>query len=227
MKTRTIGTVVALISSFTAISVADDSTPKMHPLEAACIEYEMSGQMQQGKSRQCHRDFAYEQFTIQETKVRFGGFSKTQNTHNIVIGKTIYAIDLSTNTGTKMVNPMYDAIIDALQDSDPEDMTEAVFAAMGFVATGASKTIAGAQCKVYNSDMIGTMCISDNGLMLEQIVMGNTQIATSVSIGESGDDADYLLYQSVPITDAPAMPDMPNIENLQDLQDLMNQSQNQ
>jgi len=227
MKTITISAVVALISGFSAISAADDSTPKLHPIEAVCIEYDMSGQMQQGKSRQCHRDYAYEQFIIQESKVSFGGFSQAQNTHNIVIGDTIYAIDLSTNTGTKMVNPMYDGIVNAMQDSNAEDMAEVFITAMGFVATGSSKTIAGAQCQIYSSDTIGTMCITDDGLMLEQSVMGNTQIATNVTIGDSGDDADYLLYQSVPITDAPAMPDMPSFENLQDLQELLKQGQQQ
>ncbi len=47
------------------------------------------------------------------------------------------------------------------------------------------------------------MCLTDDGLMLEQSFMGNNQVAVSVSIGDGGDDANYTLYQNVQITDGP------------------------
>ena len=214
MRPLNVCIVIALIAAFAAQSIADDSTPILHPVEAACIDYEMSGQMQLGTSTRCHRDFAYEQFEIQETSIGFGGFSQTQNMHNITIGNTIYAIDLSTNTGTQTTNPMYDGLIAALQDTDPDDMADAFIAAMGFTATGATKTIADATCNVYSSGMMGTTCLTDNGLLLEQSVMGNTQTAVSVSIGDGGDDANYTLYQTVPITQGPDLSNVPNLQNL-------------
>ena len=209
----------ALALAIPAITIADDSTPMLHPVEAACIDYEMSGQMQQGTSTRCHRDFAYEAFEIQETSIGFGGFSQTQNTHNITIGSTIYAIDLSTNTGTQTTNPMYDGLVAALQDTDPADMGNAFITAMGYTPTGATKTIADATCNVYSSAMMGTMCLMDNGLLLEQSVMGNTQTAVSVSIGDGGDDANYTLYQNVPITQGP------DLSNMGDWQQMMQQMQ--
>ena len=211
MKSVGVCVFIALVSAPSAMVIADDSTPILHPVEAVCIDYEVSGQMQQGTSTLCHRDFAYEQFEIRETSIGFGGFSQTQNMHNITIGDTIYAIDLSTNTGTQTTNPMYDGLVAALQDTDPDDMAAAFIAAMGFTATGATKTIAGATCDVYSSAMMGTMCLMDNGLLLEQSVMGNTQTAVSVSIGDGGDDANYTLYQTVPITQGP---DLSNLQNL-------------
>ncbi len=51
--------------------------------------------------------------------------------------------------------------------------------------------------------------------------MGNTQTAVSVSIGDGGDDANYTLYQTVPITDGPDLSNMPN------WQDLLDQGQQQ
>ncbi len=221
MKSVGVCVFIVLLSVPSAVAIADDSTPILHPVEAACIDYVMSGQMQQGTSTRCHRDFAYEQFEIQETNIGFGGFSQTQNMHNITIGDTIYAIDLSTNTGTQTTNPMYAGLVAALQDTDPADMADNFIAAMGFTATGAAKTIAGATCNVYSSGMMGTMCLMDNGLLLEQSVMGNTQTAVSISIGDGGDDANYTLYQTVPITAGPDLSNMPS------LQDLMNLGQQQ
>ena len=211
MRTLIFCSALSVLAAFSAQSSADDSTPILHPVEAVCIDYEMSGQMQQGTSTRCHRDFAYETFEIQETSIGFGGFSQTQNMHNITIGDTIYAIDLSTNTGTQTTNPMYAGLVVALQDTDPADMADAFIAAMGFTATGATETIAGATCNVYSSGMMGTMCLMDNGLLLQQSVMGNTQTAVSVSIGDGGDDANYTLYQTVPITQGP---DLSNLQNL-------------
>jgi hypothetical protein len=221
MKTICIGIVVFLIAGFGTQSFADDSTPKLHPVEAACIDYEMSGQMQKGTSTRCHRDFAYEQFDIQQMSIGFGGFSQKQNMHNIVIGNTIYAINLDTNSGTKTINPMYEQIVSALQDAGPEEMAVAFIAAMGFTTTGESRTIAGTMCEVYSSAMVGTMCLTKSGLLLQQSVMGNTQTAVKVSIGDGGDDADYELYLTVPITEGPDLSNMPS------LQDLMNMGQPQ
>ena len=216
MRTLIFCSALSVLAAFSARSSADDSTPILHPVEAACIEYEMSGQMQQGTSTRCHRDFAYEQYEIQNISIGFGGFSQSQNKHNIIIGNTIYSIDLDTNTGTQTINPMYDGIVAALQDTDPADMADAFIAAMGFTATGATKTVADTICNMYSSGMMGTMCLTDNGLLLEQSVMGTTQTAVSVSIGEGGDDDNYTLYQTVPITDGP---DLSNMLNLQDLID--------
>lgn len=210
-------TVLACTSSTTLL--ADDATPILHPVEAACIDYELSGQMQNGTIRRCHRNFAYESFEIQDMTVGFGGFSQSQQQHTITIGSTIYAINLTTNTGTQTTNPMYDQVAAAMQNTDPDDMADAFITAMGFTATGATKTVADTTCNIYNSNMMGTACLTDNGLMLEQSIMGNTQTAVSVSIGDGGSDEDYTLYQTVTISQGPDLSDMPS------LQDLMNQGQ--
>lgn len=208
-----------LIAAPVAYSLADDDTPMLSLIEAVCVDYEMSGDMQTGTTTRCHRDYGYEQYEIQNITIGFGGFSQTQNQHNITIGNTIYVIDLSTNTGTQTVNPMYDELVAAMQDSDPSEMNDTFMNAMGFTPTGATRTIADTTCNVYSSGMMGTMCMTEDGLLLEQEVMGNTMTATNVSIGEGGSDANYTLYQNVPITQGPDLSNMPS------LQDLMNQGQ--
>jgi len=211
---------IALVA-LAATPVIGDDQPQLHPIEAACVQYEMSGQMQNGTSTRCHRQFAYEQFEIQDVSVGFGGFTQSQNQHNITIGNVIYAINLATNTGTKTVNPFYDQIVNSMQGMDADDVADAYFQAMGFSPTGASKTVADIDCNVYQSSMLGIVCMTEDGLMLEQSFMGNTTIATSVDIGNGGDDANYTLYQDVPITAGP------DLSNMGDLQQMMQQMQQQ
>ena len=197
VKAVTLGVIVA------TPSYADDSTPRLHPTEKACVSYESSGQMMNGTTTRCHRDYAYEQFEIQNTEIGFAGMTQTQNQHTITIGEWIYAIDLQTNTGTKTANPMYAGLVSALEGSSPEEMSATFMSAMGMTATGDTKTIADTECNVYTSAQMGSVCMTEGGLMLEQSFMGNTQTAVSVAIGDGGDDANYTLYQTVPISDGP------------------------
>ncbi len=221
-KTSHLPVVIATLAITLTPACAEDNdgTPILHPVEAACIEYTMSGQMQNGTMTRCHRDNAYETYEIQNIKVGIAGFTQTQNQHTIIIGDTIYAINLATNTGTKTQNPMYEGVANAMQNADPEEVSDAFIAAMGFTSTGTTKTIADNTCTVYNSNMMGTVCLMENGLMLEQTFMGNSTVATSVMIGDGGDDANYTLYQTVPIN---AGPDLSNIPNLQDIMNQMPQ----
>ncbi len=197
------------------------AAPKLHPLKAACVTYQLSGQMQNGSTTRCHRKHAYEQYETQNITIGIAGFTQTQHQHTITIGDTIYAIDLEKNTGTKTKNPMYESIMNGMQDKDPEEMSDAFFTSMGFTATDNHKTIAGHQCQEYNSAQLGTVCLTDKGLMLEQNVMGNVTTATDVSIGDSGDEANYELYKNVPITEGP---NLSNGFDMESLQNLMNQS---
>ncbi len=183
--------------------IANDATPRLHPTEKACISYETSGQMMNGTTTRCHRDYAYEQYEIQNTEIGFAGITQQQDQHTITIGEWIYAINLQTNTGTKTANPMYDGLVSALDGSSPEEMSATFMSAMGMTATGETRVVADTNCNVYTSAQMGSVCMTDGGLMLEQEFMGTTQIAVSVSIGDGGDDANYTLYQSVPITDGP------------------------
>ena len=194
---------------------ADDGTPRLHPVEKACIEYELSGQMQSGTTVRCHRDYAYEQYEIQDITAGMMGITQETNQHVITIGDTIYSINLDTNTGTKTKNPMYEGLVSSLEDSSPEEMSATFLSAMGFTPTGDTMTILDETCQVYNSSMMGNACLTEDGLMLEQNFMGNVTRAVSVDRSTGGDDANYTLYENVTITDGPDLSNMPG--GLQDL----------
>ncbi len=200
----------ALAAAFPFASVSADDTPNLHPLEAACVEYEVSGDLQTGTVTKCHRDYGYEQYEIQMLTMSIAGMSQSTSQHNITIGDTIYAFDLSTNTGTKTINPMYEDIVASMQNTSPEEMGKSMVAAMGFAPTGETETVAGETCDVYASPQLGSTCLTAGGLVLRQSVFGDVRIATSVAIGDGGDDANYRLHETVPITDGP---DLSNILN--------------
>jgi len=188
---------------------ADPSTPKLHPVKKACITYELNGQMQSGTVTRCHRDYGYESYEIQNVQIGMGVFSQSQNTHTITIGNKIYAIDLSSNTAMKTTNPMYDGLVNALENSSPEQMGQSFISAMGMSPTNQTNTVAGEPCTVYASQMMGTACFTSDWLMLAQDVMGMGQTATSVDRSSGGDDANYTLYQSVPVSDGPDFSNLP------------------
>ena len=190
-------------------AAAESATPKLHPVEKACVTYDLGGQMQSGTLTRCHRDFAYETYEIQNVSIGFGGFSQTQTSHTITVGDTIYNVDTKAKTATKTDNPMYDSLVSALQNSSAEDMGSAFLDAMGMTSTGTTKTVAGETCTVYSSQMMGQACLSSDWLMLEQTVMGMTQTATSVSRDTGGDDANYTLYQTVSVSNGPDLSNLP------------------
>lgn len=201
---------LGIILLFATAIIEVTAQPKLHPTEAACVTYEMSGQMQNGSITRCHREYGYKQYEIQNITIGIAGFTQTQNSHNITIGDTIYAIDLENNSGTKTTNPMYQNLTSAMEDNDAEEMSDAFISAMGYSPTGETKTIADNECTVYDSGQAGTICLTAGGLMLEQIILGNATTAVDVAIGDGGDNANYTLYEQVTITDGP---DLSNLFN--------------
>ena len=198
------GVCAAAILPFSALFFsAQADTPILHPVEAYCIDYEIGGDMQGGSVKRCHRKNGYEQFEIQNTTISVFGISQSTNQHIVTIGDQIYSINLDTNTGTITTNPFYASLSQALDDTSPEQMGAAFLDAMGYTATGETKIVAEASCEVYNSAMVGTVCLSDDLLMLEQNVMGMTWTAVTVAIGVPGDDADYRRYESAEMSDGP------------------------
>lgn len=183
--------------------IAFGGNPKLHPVEAVCIEYQLSGQMQKGTMIQCHRDHGYEQYQIQNVTIEVSGFKQSNEQHTITIGDTIYAIDLKTRSGTRIKNPMYERMAAALEGKSPGEMAGAFTTAMGLRPTGQTKKIAGRQCASHSSPALGELCLSEDGLLLEMSVMGNVTTAVSVSLGESGEAANYRLHETVPISEGP------------------------
>lgn len=187
------------IFSLTCYSIEANSF-KMKIPKQFCVEYKMTGQMIQGTTKTCARDYGKESFTITKSTIGFGTFTRSEHKHSITINQKIYNIDPVNMTGTVTNNPMAESI----KSGDAESMAQQMIESMNYQDTGEVKTIIGIKCRVYKSNMAGTACFTDTAVMLEQEILGmGGQIATYYSDKESGDEDNYSLYKNVKIVEAP------------------------
>lgn len=106
-----------------------------------------------------------------------------------------------------------------------DSVSDAFLSAMGYTSTGQTQMVAGLACTIYNSQMIGTACLTEDGLALEQTVLGNVMTATSV-VYEPGEDQNYRRHETAEITQGPDLSNGLNgidIGNGVNLGDLLNQ----
>ncbi len=175
---------------------------KLHIVEKYCIEYEHTGAMQTGTSKECLRNWGLEQARWENTTMKVAGFSQSQNQRSITKGKSIVNFDPQTLQGTKMDNPYYDAMAGAAQEKGPKEFADQMISAMGFSATDQTKEIAEENCKVYSGQM-GSMCMTEDGLTLETNIAGMVKTATKVDRSSGGADADYVIPEGVTFTEVP------------------------
>jgi hypothetical protein len=191
---------IGLTGAFLALSVscaAAADMPKLHPIEALCVTYEMSGQMMEGDSVQCHRHYANESYQIQNTTIKIPGMTQTQSQTTVTIGPDIYAINRQAGTATKTKNPMYDGM------AKSEGMSPADYAhSMGMSPDGTSQEYLGLTCAVYRNPSLGEICMTDDGILLRMKMPQMTQTATEVR-REEGDPAIYALPSQVRVTEGP------------------------
>ncbi len=171
---------------------------KFHPQKEFCVEYENSGMMK-GTSINCMRKWGTERVEIEDFVVGIAGVSRQEKAHKIYIGDKIYVLDTSKMTGTATKNP----IQEDLSNTDPIALGKAMMASWNMADTGEDKTIAGVECNVMSSPQMGSVCLTDNLVMLEQNFMGVSRVATSVDLTSGGDDANYSLYEKAELTEGP------------------------
>ena len=171
---------------------------KFHPQEKFCIEYENSGMMT-GTSINCMRKWGNERVEIENFSIGIAGVTRTQKSHKIYIGDQIYVLDTDKMTGTVTTNPLFQD----LSNTDPIALGEAMMDSLNMTDSGEDKTIAGVECNVMTSPQMGSVCMTDDLVMLEQSFMGQNRIATSVDLTSGGDDASYTLYEEVELTEGP------------------------
>lgn len=176
----------------------DAAFVKFHPQKEFCVEYENSGMMN-GTSVNCMRKWGTERVEIEDFLVGIAGVSRREKAHKIYIGDKIYVLDTDKMTGTVTKNPVYED----LSNTDPIALGKAMMASWNMKDTGEDKVIAGVACNVMSSPQMGSVCLTDKLVMLEQTFMGVTRIATSVDLTSGGDDANYTLYENAELTEGP------------------------
>ena len=180
---------------------------KLHILEKYCVEYEHTGAMQSGTSKECIRKWGMEQTQWDNTKISMGAFSQESNQRVITKGKTVISFDPATLQGTKMDNPFYESIAEAAQKEGAKDFAQSMIQAMGFQPTEESKEVAGETCKVFSGQM-GAMCMTEDGLTLETNIAGMVKRATKIDRSTGGSDSDYVIPEGLTFTEVPNLGDI-------------------
>jgi hypothetical protein len=196
--TLTACTVLLLCACDSAPASGGDGFVKFHPQEEFCVEYRNSGMMN-GTSVNCMRKWGTERVEIEDFVVGIAGVTRHEKAHKIYIGDRIYVLDTDRMTGTVTENP----IQEELSNTDPIALGEAMMASWNMTDTGQDKVIAGVECNVMSSPQMGSVCLTDNLVMLEQSHMGVTRIATSVDLTSGGDEANYTLHEQAELTEGP------------------------
>lgn len=171
----------ALVLFFSFLTTNPDQEFRRYGVKSGIIEYELSG-AQSGKEIIYFDDWGYREAKYSETELSFGGFSQKTNTLTILEGKMIYSIDLTTNTGTKMENPMFAG----LNDDDPQKMGEQMMKQMGGEKTGTS-TILDKTCDVWEIKQMGSKTYVWNSIPLKTEVNMGMQINITAVSFEEGD----------------------------------------
>ena len=199
MNTRiTLSALGAAMLSLSA--VASDPTP-LHSVESYCATYEMTG-LNKGQMTTCQRAYGHERYEKWDTKIGIGPFSKRDQRHIIYSGETIYTYD--GKKGTRATNPIYTQLSERMKTLSPDELQEGFMEAMQYNPTGETKDVNGTPCAVNTSTIAGTVCITEDGILAEQRVMGQTQRLVSLDVGDPGADEMYDPNAwAAPIEDAP------------------------
>ena len=196
--------IAPLLAVLTMLPPALADNPRFLPVESYCLVREASGMMA-GQVSECACEWGYRRYEIHDITMNAGGMTIPNRQHIIYEGPQITTLNPDTNTGTVIQNPMYDAMVTAAQNGDHQAVLESIVQALGGSFTGETREIAGLQCNVATSPMLGNLCISDNGLMLELAMAGGVmnQVATSVELDTCGDMANYQVPADATITEGP------------------------
>ncbi len=169
-------------------TVATAEQPALHPVESYCATYQVGG-INKGEFTTCQRQHGHERFEIWDTTMGFGPFKKKDQRHIIYRGAWVFTNDGTKATRTK--NPIYEQLVEQMQSVTPEDIQQRFMNAMQYDPTGEFKKVGDVDCEVNRSAATGSVCLTDDGIMAEQEVMGQWQRITLLEKGISGDESLY------------------------------------
>jgi len=186
MKKLNTFTLVVFLSVmiFCCISIAQSQGSKMkrYGIKKACIEYTISGGMQNGAEVLYFDDWGSREAKYTKTKLQVAGISQETNTVTFLEGTWTYTVDLDKKTGTKMENPF----LKALKGQDLQDLGKEMMIKMGGKKVGSGK-ILGKPCEIWEIKSMGTKTWVWSWITLktETNMMGMKMTTTATKITDS------------------------------------------
>lgn len=130
-----------------------DSGIKKYAVETGIIKYKMSG-MQTGTETLYFTRYGMTEARYSDFVMEVLGMSMETKKLSLQIDEMIYDLDYKTNQGTKIKNPLYDALVRNKSKSLAEIGLE-MLKSMGGVKIG-TENVAGKQCEVWEVKSLNT-----------------------------------------------------------------------
>lgn len=145
---------------------------KRYGIESGIIETKLSG-MQQGTETVYFDHWGMREAKYSHTKMEMMGVKRESKIFTLIDGEWIYNVDLTTNKGTKIKNPMIASIAEQTGEKDFMQLGEEVLEKMGATKTG-TEEILGKTCDVWEAQAMNMRLLVWKGIPFK----------TTVSLGE-------------------------------------------
>ncbi len=125
---------------------------KRYGIESGIVEYEYSGS-QTGKETLYFEEWGWKEVKYTDTEMKIMGMTQKNSTIAMINNDRIYNYDVINKKGTKMKNPLLDALTEE-QLKDLAQVGMAMMKQMGAVKTG-NENVAGKDCEVWEIKSLG------------------------------------------------------------------------
>ena len=128
-----------------------------------------------------------------DTATGFGPFKKKERKHVIYLKEHIFTYDRAAKRprALRTVNPIYEDLVRHMRGRSPKELQKSFMQAMRYAPTGEQRTVGEVGCTVSRSPTVGEVCLTADGILVEQRVLGQTQRLTALEMDTSGDTALY------------------------------------
>jgi len=186
---------------FLIISIAISAQDfKPYQFKSRKVVYESTGAMT-GTSTMIFDDYGMLEAKISNTVMDIMGIKQKHNNKEIMKGKWVYTIDLATNKGTKIENPLYAMFPNGV---DAKEVGEEMMKNMGGVKIG-TETILGKDCDIWEIKKLMSKVWVWKSIPIKSEInmmgMKITQIATSVEVDINVSPDNFNLPEGVEFKD--------------------------
>lgn len=201
---------LGMVLSVSAAS-ADGSLSKLFPFERATIKYALSG-LQTGTQTSYIKDWGAVQAQNVDSNISMMGYERPFKSRIITTPEWVYTIDMVTNSGLRIANPMKSVLTSG--ETDPDEISKQMMAAMGGVKVG-TETHAGHLCTIWEIKAASTkMCLRDDNVLVytRTDMMGQFMEINLVSIDTGAADDSNFVIPDMEYSEPPAglqFPGMP------------------
>ena len=151
---------------------------KRYGVESGIIETKLSG-VQNGTETIYFDNWGMREAKYSHTKIEMMGVKRESKIFTLIDGEWIYNVDLSTNKGTKIKNPMITSIAEQTGEKDFMQLGEEVLEKMGATKTGTEELL-GKTCDVWEAQAMNMKLLVWKGIPFKTTVNLGEQMGQSM-----------------------------------------------